>query len=232
MKTLLNKFILFFLACCLPAAYCFSQMPKEAVDAKAKGILDEVAAKTKTYTSIKAEFTTVMEKQVSNTQSKVTDTQSGTLQLKGNKYKLEFKGQTIFCDSKTQWTYIKESNEVQINNAPDPKATDNINPVNIFTLYEKGYKYKYEKEDVINGVKVDILSLYPTEPDKKSYHTIKLTIEKVKKQIIAVKILNKNGTSNAIAVKNFTTDSEIADTMFSFNKADYKGVEVVDLRDN
>jgi len=49
---------------------------------------------------------------------------------------------------------------VQINNAPDPKATDNINPVNIFTLYEKGYKYKYEKEDVVNGVKVDIVNLY------------------------------------------------------------------------
>ncbi|MEK6614627.1 MAG: outer membrane lipoprotein carrier protein LolA [Bacteroidota bacterium] len=210
----------------------FAQQIKETVDAKAKAILDEVATKTKTYTSIKTEFTILMEKQVNNTESKITDTQSGTLQLKGIKYKLEFKGQTIFCDSKTQWTYIKESNEVQINNAPDPKATDNINPVNIFTLYEKGYKYKYEKEDVVNGVKADIINLYPTDPDKKSYHTIKLTIDKVKKQIIAVKILNKNGTSNTIIVKNFTTNSEMADTMFSFNKADYKGVEVVDLRDN
>jgi len=210
----------------------FAQQPKEAVDAKAKGILDEVAAKTKTYTSIKTEFISVMEKQITNKESKVTETQSGTLQLKGTKYKLEFKGQTIFCDGKSQWTYIKESNEVQINNAPDPKATDNINPVNIFTLYEKGYKYKYEKEDEVNGAKVDIVNLYPLDPDKKSYHTIILTIDRTKKQIIAVKILNKNGTSNTITVKNFTTNSEMADTLFTFNKADYKGVEVVDLRDN
>ncbi|MFI5163764.1 MAG: outer membrane lipoprotein carrier protein LolA [Bacteroidia bacterium] len=207
-------------------------MPKEVVDAKAKAILDEVAAKTKTYTSIKAEFSSVMEKKVTNTESKVTDTQSGTLQLKGTKYKLEFKGQTIFCDSKTQWTYIKESNEVQINNAPDPNATDNINPVNIFTLYEKGYKYKYEKEDVVDGVKVDIVNLYPLDAAKKPYHTIRLTIDRAKKQIIAVKIMNKNGTSNTITVKNFTTNSEMPDAMFAFNKADYKGVEVVDLRDN
>ena len=214
------------------SAFLFAQQPKEVVDAKAKGILDEVAAKTKTYTSIKAEFTNVTEKAVTNTQTKVTDTQTGALQLRGEKFKLEFKGQTIFCDSKTQWTYIKESNEVQINNAPDSKATDTPSPVNIFTIYEKGYKYKYEKEDVLNGVKVDIVDLFPLNPDKKSYHTIKLTIDRAKKEIIAVKILNKNRTTNTITIKSFTTNSEMADTLFIFNKADYKGVEVVDLRDN
>ena len=207
-------------------------MPKEVIDSKAKAILDEVAAKTKTYTSIKTEFSSAMEKQVTNKESKVTDTQTGMLSLKGKEYKLEFKGQTILCDGKTQWTYIKESNEVQINNAPDPNATDNPTPVNIFTLYEKGYKYKYEKEDVVGGAKVDIISLFPTDPEKKPYHTIRLTIDKLKKQIILVKILNKNGTSNTITVKNFTTNSDMTDAMFTFNKADYKGVEVVDLRDN
>ena len=211
----------------------FAQMPKEEIDAKAKGILDEVAAKTKTYTSIKTEFTSVMEKQETNIKSKVTESLTGTLQLKGTKYKLEFKGQTIFCDSKTQWTYIKESNEVQVNNAPDPKATDNINPVNIFTIYEKGYKYKYEKEDVVNGVKVDVVNLYPLDAAKKPYHTIRLTIDRDKKQIISVKIFyKKDATSNTITVKNFVTNLEMPDAMFTFNKADYKGVEVVDLKDN
>lgn len=214
------------------ATLLFAQQPKEVVDAKAKAILDEVAAKTKSYTSIKAEFSSATEKQVTNTESKVTETQTGTLHLKGEKYKLEIKGQVIFCDSKTQWTYIKESNEVQVNNAPDPKATENINPVNIFTIYEKGYKYKYEKEEVLNGVKVDVVDLFPLVPEKKSYHTIKLTIDKVKKQIVSVKILNKNGTSNTITVKTFIANAEMADAMFTFNKADYKGVEVVDLRDN
>ena len=221
--------IAFFL---LPSAFCLAQQPKEAVDAKAKAILDEISAKTKAYSTIKAEFSTIVEKQVSNSESKVTENQTGSLQLKGEKYKLEFKGQTIFCDNKTQWTYIKESNEVQINNAPDPKATDNINPVNIFTLYEKGFKYKYEKEDMLNGAKVDIVDLFPTSPDKKAYHTIKLTIDKTKKEIVAVKILNKNGTSNTTTVKKFVANSEMPDAMFMFNKADYKGVEVVDLRDN
>ena len=102
----------------------FAQQAKEVVDQKAKAILDEVAAKTKAYTSIKTEFESSAIKKVSNTETKVSDTQTGTLQLKGEKYKLEIKGQVIICDGKTQWTYIKESNEVQVNNAPDPDATD------------------------------------------------------------------------------------------------------------
>ena len=167
----------------------FAQQPKEVIDAKAKAILDEVAKQTKTYTSIKTEFTNSTEKQVTNVESKVTETQSGTLELKGSKYKLGFKGQTIFCDSKTQWTYIKESNEVQVNNAPDPKATDNINPVNIFTLYEKGYKYKYEKEDVVGGAKVDVINLYPLDPDKKAYHTIRLTIDNRREEIEIMRMM-------------------------------------------
>lgn len=205
-------------------------MPKEAVDTRAKAILDEVAKQTKTYTTIKAEFSISSEKQESNTQTKVTDTQMGSLQLKGNKYKLQFKGQTVFCDGKTQWTYIKEGNEAQIENAPDPNATDNPNPVNIFTIYEKGYKYKYEKEDMVNGAKVDIINLYPLDPDKKSYHTIRLTIDRAKKQIIGARIINKNGTASNITLKNFTPNADMPDSTFIFNKAEYPGVVVEDLR--
>ena len=226
MRNLYSLITAFFLLPLISVA----QQPKEVVDAKAKAILDEVAKLTKTYTTIKAEFSNVTEKQVTNKETKVVETQTGSLELKGTKYKLVFKGQTIFCDGKTLWTYIKESNEVQINNAPDPKATDNPTPVNIFTLYEKGYKYKYEKEDVVGGVKADLVNLYPLDPDKKSYHTILLTIDKSKKQIIAVKIMNKNGTSNTMTVKNFVTNADMPDAQFIFNKADYKGVEEVDLR--
>lgn len=227
----MNVNIIAFAICFLPSVFCTAQMPKETIDIKAKAILDEVAKQTKTYTTIKADFTAVTEKKETNTKNVITDTQTGTLQIKGAKYKLEFKGQTIFCDGKTQWTYIKESNEVQINNAPDPNATDNINPINIFTLYEKGYKYKYEREDVVNGIKADVVNLYPLDPDKRPFHTIQLSIDKAKKQIISAKIMNKNGTNNIITVKNFTANTEIPDTYFNFNKADYKGVEVVDLRD-
>lgn len=233
---LIDRFYLFLrkniLAGVLLVSYAaVAQQPKEVIDTKAKGVLDEVAAKTKAFSSIKAEFVSVTEKQVTNKESKVTDTETGGLQIKGNKFRLEFKGQTIMCDGKTQWTYIKESNEVQINNAPDATQTDNPNPINIFTLYKKGYKYRYDNEVVVNGVKADVVDLFPLDANKKSFHTIRLTIDREKKQIISVKIMNKNGSNTTITLKNFTDNLEIPDAHFAFNKADYKGVEEVDLRE-
>lgn len=209
------------------SAASHAQMPKEVPDAKAKEILDEVSKKTKSYTSIKAEFTITS----AGPDGKTKDNTSGTMQHKGNKYKLEIKGQTIYCDGKTQWTYIKDDNEVQINDAPDPNKSDNINPANIFTIYEKGFKYKFDKEEMQNGVTVEIVNLYPLDPGKKPYHTVKLTIDKVKKQIIAVKIFNKDGNTTTINVKSFIPNMDMPDATFIFNKKDFPGVTETDLRD-
>ena len=56
---------------------------------------------------------------------------------------------------------------------------DAINPSKVFTIYEKGYKYKFDGEDGVT----EIISLYPENPDKKKFHTAKLYVDKTKKQI-------------------------------------------------
>lgn len=204
----------------------YAQMPKETLDTKAKAILDGVSKKTKSYTTIKAEFNIV----TTGPDGKTKDNIAGTMLHKDNKYKLDVKGQTIFCDGKVQTTYIKEDNTAQINDAPDPSKSDNINPANIFTIYEKGFKYKFEKEEVQNGVTMQIVDLYPLEPGKKPYHTVRLTIDKVKQQIVGVKVMNKDGNNTTITVKSFTPNIEMPDASFIFNKADYPGVSIEDLR--
>jgi len=198
---------------------------QEPIDKKAKAILDELSVKTKAYTSIKAEFTIVLE-----SKDKKKDSQNGTILLKGEKYKLEIKGQDIICDGKTSWTYLKDANEVQVNNVDN--KNEELNPANIFTLYEKGYKYKFEKEETIAGATIQTISLFPTiSPDKKKFHTVKLMIDKTKKQISSVKMLMKDGSTVIYNIKTFTPNTEIKDNTFAFDKAAHPGVEIVDLRD-
>lgn len=55
---------------------------------KAGDILDRVSAKTKSYTSIKAEFSFTME----NLQIQESDTYEGSILIKGNKYKASVMG--------------------------------------------------------------------------------------------------------------------------------------------
>jgi len=196
-------------------------------DAKAKGILDEVSKKTKAYTSIKADFTITNQPADKN---KKADTQNGSLLLKGDKYKLQIKGQEVISDNKKIWTYLKDANEVQINDV-DPKADDALNPSKIFTLYEKGYKYKYSKEDVLDAKPVHVIDLFPANPDKAKFHTAKLFVDKTDKRIVSVKMMMKDGSTVTYSIKTFESNQPVADNSFMFDAKAHPGVEVVNLGD-
>ncbi len=189
-------------------------------DPKAKAILDELSKKTKAYTSIKAEFSFTVEKK-----DKTKDTQVGKIEVKGAKYKLIIPGHEIYCDGKTVWDYIKDANEVQIKDV-EVGGDENLNPSNIFTIYEKGYKYKFDSEDATK----QIVSLFPENPDKKKFHTVKLFIDKVKKQITQVKMMMKDGSTHTYEIKSFATNTEMPDTNFVFNAKAHPGISVEDLR--
>ena len=189
-------------------------------DPKAKKILDELSVKTKAYSTIKAEFSWVVEKK-----DKTKDTQSGKIETKGAKYKLEIPGHEIYCDGKTVWDYIKDANEVQIKDM-ETGGDDAVNPSTIFTIYEKGFKYKFISEDATT----QMIELYPTNPDKKKFHTIKLSIDKVKKQISSVKMMMKDGTTQTYTIKTFAGDAVIPETDFTFDSKLHKGVSIEDIR--
>jgi len=211
---------MFSLKKCSVAILAITSLTVNAQDDRSKKILDDLSAKTKSYSTLKAEFSWTTEKK-----DKTKDTQEGKIQTKGTKYKLEIPGHDIYCDGKTVWDFIKDANEVQIKDL-ETGAEDAITPTNIFTIYEKGYKYKFEGENAT----AQTISLFPLNPDKKKFHTIKLTIDKSKKQIVSVKVLMKDGSTQTYSIKSFVGNATIADTDFIFNSKTHPGVSVEDLR--
>ncbi|HVA98966.1 MAG TPA: outer membrane lipoprotein carrier protein LolA [Bacteroidia bacterium] len=196
------------------------------VDKKAKDILDKLSVKTKSYTSIKADFTIT----IANPAKKTSDTQSGTLEVKGDKYKLSIKGQDIISDGKVVWTYLKDANEVQINNV-DNTSDDAINPTTIFTIYEKGFKYAFQSETKKGTQTIETIDLFPLNPAKKKYHTVKLMIDKAKNQITEFVVMMKDASTVTYTIKNFIPNVPVDDTTFTYNPKDHPGADVVDLRE-
>ncbi len=194
-------------------------------DPKAKAILDDVSKTTKAYKTITTEYTL----SVKNKENKETDKQSGKIQVKGSKFRLEIKGNTIVCDGKTVWTVNHEAKEVSIKNY-EPAGDDGLDPTKIFTMYEKGYKYKYEKEEKIGAVSYSVINLYPSvKPEKKKYHTVKLYVDKTKKQVKQLKMLMKDGGSQTYEVKSMTPNTELGDNLFIFDGKKL-GYEEIDER--
>ena len=192
-------------------------------DPKAKEILDGVSAKTKTYTAVQIDF----EYSMDNVQDDIHESQEGKLLLKGEQYKLEMSGTVIYCDGKKQWNHMVDDEEVQVTTPEYEEGA--LNPTNIFTIYEKGFKYQYVKEEIKDGKTLQLIKLFPEDADSKSYHTIKLYIDKAKKQIHSIVIVGKEGDNYTYKILKLTPNPPTSPSDFKFDSSKHPDVEVIDL---
>jgi outer membrane lipoprotein carrier protein len=196
-------------------------------DPKAKAILDDLSKTTKSHKTISSDFVLMMY----NKDKKMTEKQSGKVVVKGQMFKLDIPGNAIVCDGKTIWNHNKDAKEVTIKSY-DPNNNEQLNPSKIFTIYESGFKFKYDKKKKVGTALCHVIDLYPTnEQQKKKYHTVKLYVDKTKKQVVQMKIMMKDGTMNAYEIKSFSPNLEISDASFVFDTKGFKPDQIIDERD-
>jgi outer membrane lipoprotein carrier protein len=114
-------------------------------DPKAKAILDELSKKAKGYTSIQIDFTM----KVTNKTEGTNETIKGTATSKGTKYSVDLGKQKILCDGVKIWTILTKEKEVSEETVEDSN-NDNLNPTKMLNIWEKGFKYRFIKEE--NGI--------------------------------------------------------------------------------
>ena len=193
-------------------------------DPAAKKILDDVSAKFKTFKTVKSTFTFKTESAAGKTLSSKT----GTVLLKGNKYKVTIVGQEIFCDGVNVWTYDKAANEVVITKFDANSSS--LTPQKMFTnFYDKDFLYKLNGEKKSGTKTLQEIELTPTDKTK-SFHKVYLMVDKNAKTINSTKVLEKDGKKYSINVSTFTPNTAIDDKQFIFDQKKYPGVEVIDNR--
>lgn len=204
----------------LVAAFLASTMvPAEAQTTRAAAILDAMSAKYKGMKTYKADF---------NYSSEGGLDLKGEVTVKGDKFRLKMGGQEIFNDAKTMSTYVKETNEVNVQEY-DPAELGDLNPTQIFTAYKKNYKSKFLKESKEGGQTYETIELAPTSSYAK-IAKVQLKVNKQDKSIKSWRILMSNGQQVTYTITSFQPDVAVADSYFAFNAKQYPGVEVVDLR--
>jgi outer membrane lipoprotein-sorting protein len=192
-------------------------------DPKAKSVLDKVSEKTRNYPSITATF----DFNIQNNEAGINETSKGSLILQKDKYKLSFNGVDIFCDGKTQWTYMPDAKEVSINNA-DNGEENAINPVTIFTIYEKGFKNSYLGEFTNEGKKTCKVELIPLVI--KDFTRLIIEIDLSTYQIVSAKMFGTDGNEYNIRIKTMVTTNNYETSTFAFDIKKNPKVEVVDMR--
>jgi outer membrane lipoprotein-sorting protein len=201
----------------IAAQMTFAQAKKNSED-----ILKEVSEKTKALSSIRISFTYNMD----NPSAKVHESETGTLLVKGDQYRLDIAGQKVICDGKTVWTYIAESKEVQINAVEENENV--LTPTRLLTSYSKDYKSKLTGEATKDGRAQYVINLKPNAD--KSFTEVELNVDKELYRITRIAIQDKSGNTFSYIVNKFESNVPVNDSDFVFNAKDYPGVEIIDMR--
>lgn len=190
-------------------------------DAKAKAILDKVSAKIKANKTFYCEFSASVKKS-----SGSTSTITGKGWVKGDKFSATYGENTVISNGTKTWSIIKAEKTVYESDA-DEDDDESMNPKKLMTMWETGFKNKYVKEETLNGEKVHVIDLYPTNPKTASYHTIVLYIAKDDNELKKAVMKAKDGTVTTYSVTKFTSNPSVEDSKFVFDLSKYPGYKVV-----
>ena len=177
----------------------------------AKQVLDKTAANVSNKGGVTATFS------MSNAN---LSQMGGTLKLKGNKFFASTTHVTVWFNGKTQWTYMKNNDEVNVSN-PNASQLQMLNPYTFINLYKKGYDCTMTQSE--GNYVVHLKAQAATSNIKEAYVTIDKTFRP--KQ---VRMLQGKGWTT-INITDFQK-SKLDDDIFNFNSKDYPKAEIIDLR--
>ena len=200
----------------LAAVAAFSQKDPEAVK-----VLSEFSKRAASAPSVKIDF----EITAYDAQEDQETELSGTVVIKGDSYRLTLPDNLIWADSKAVWNFMPEVNEVTITE-PDPSDESFISkPSLLFAMHEKGYKVRLLEQNT----KEWIIDLYP-EDISTSLIRIRLAVGKTLYDLKSAEYKTREGMTLTLKASGYELAFRPPAGYFTFNPADYKGVEVIDMR--
>lgn len=208
MKRIFGAFLLVTLSIASVAQY----------DPEALKVLDAMSDKYKKVEVFSADF----EQQLTNKSAGLKESISGSITVKGNRYKLRIADQEVFHDGVDIYTYSKEINEITI--APYEEE-DELSLSNVYDIYKEGFKYGVQSIDAKGTTFIDL------EPEErgKSYFKIRMEIDN-NYSLNSFSVFEPSGNVYVYSIQNFEEKEGITDAFFAFRESDFPDVEVVDFR--
>lgn len=180
--------------------------------AQARAILDKTSKVIGHKSGVSAAFTL---------NNPTTGNVSGTIAVKGGKFNARTPQAIVWFNGKTQWTYMKKNNEVNIS-TPTQAQQQMMNPYTFINVYKTGYKMSSTK--VGGSYEVHLVA----QNQKRSIQEMYVTVNS--KTYVPSRVKMKhNGRWYTVTISNFSA-KKLPDSLFTFNSKDYPSAEVIDLR--
>ena len=196
-------------------------------DPAARKILEKLKQKFNNLETMEAKFTleiTVPEQDLI--------TQKGSFIQNKDKFKIAVADKTIISNGKTLWYYMKDQNEVQVNDVEELDVNSGIiTPSTLINIYEKNeHVFILADEISTKGTIHQIIEFKPLDKDADIFK-LTLVVDKKKQEIVSFKTFFKDGIRYKLILDKLTTNKTYPDTIFTFDTKNYPDVYVEDLRE-
>ncbi|MCL2435042.1 MAG: outer membrane lipoprotein carrier protein LolA [Lentimicrobiaceae bacterium] len=214
---MIKKKKIFIVLLFISGVLCAQNVPPTAAP-----ILEKTAQKYNALSSFSLDFMVNIEET-----GKKVENFKGVLLVKKDKYFLTFDDQIIANDGKTMWVYQESANEVALFEAEDDDFSM-FHPTKMLNNWEKEYTAKFIREEELQKKQVFVIDLTPKK--KMPFYKIRLFIDKTTSHIQQIMMYEPEGATVTYTITKFTPNVAVSEGKFSFNKEDFPGVEVVDMR--
>lgn len=219
---IMKKYFLFILLATLPLL-SFAQ--NQEVDPEhARALLQELDAKHESYKAMKVDFSLI----VDNRQKNKKTTEEGHLDVMGDKFHLSIMRTETFYTGKAVYTYSQDNNEVTISSVDEEEQTS-MSPLQLLASWKEGFNLRYLGDAEIDGVQSTEIDLYPVERNT-AIVRIRVTIDQKTHALRKILQQTKDGMLMTYVINKLTPLESLPNDTFLFNKNNYPGVEIVDMR--
>ncbi len=200
----------------LAAVAAFSQKDPEAVK-----VLSEFSRKAAAAPSVTIDYEILAYDAREDEETSLV----GSAVISGDRYLVTLPDNIIRADGKAIWNYMPEVKEVTVTE-PDPSDESFMSkPSLLFTMHEKGYKVRLLEQNAGEWV----IDLYP-ESLEVNIVRIRLKIGKGQHDLRSAEYRTKDGMTLTMTVSKYDLTFRPPAGYFTFNPAEHKGVEVIDMR--
>ena len=146
---------------------------------------------------------------------------SGTIVIKGKKFRATTPDAIVWYDGKTEWTYIRKNEEVNVS-TPTEAQQQAMNPYKFINIYKNEFNL---------GMKSSASEYNIHLVARNQGRTIKEMYIKIDKRTYLPKQVRMRQANGWITIRisNFRASNQ-SDASFRFNSKDYPKAEIIDLR--
>jgi len=189
-------------------------------DSRSADLLTRLSSKVESYGNYEVNFSVAVQGQ--------RELIEGYYVVSGDRYAIEVDDKRVFSDGRVRYEIDNDYEEVVISRANPASRNILENPAKAFSFLDGNFESVYVGAERFDGVACDIISLKPLS---REFGITEITLYIDSSATLPRGIRYRiDNSSITVTVKRFERLAALRESVFAFDRQEYRGYEIIDFR--